>query len=58
MGLFTRLEKFDQKLTRGYARWGRWVWRMLIAIPVAYFFTVCRNINLGSSNWRSHIGDP
>ena len=37
MGLFTRLEKFDQKLTRGYARWGRWVWRMLIAIPVAYF---------------------
>ncbi len=25
MGLFTQLEKFDQKLTRGYARWGRWV---------------------------------
>ncbi|HIC4801951.1 TPA: DUF3304 domain-containing protein, partial [Salmonella enterica] len=24
MGLFTQLEKFDQKLTRGYARWGRW----------------------------------
>ncbi len=22
MGLFTQLEKFDQKLTRGYARWG------------------------------------
>ncbi len=40
MGLFTRLEKFDQKLTRGYARWGRWVWRMLIAIPVAYFYCV------------------
>lgn len=23
MGLFTQLEKFDQKLTRGYARWGQ-----------------------------------
>ena len=34
MGLFTRLEKFDQKLTRGYARWGHWVWRTLIVVPV------------------------
>nr|WP_276397985.1 hypothetical protein [Escherichia coli] len=34
MGLFTQLEKFDQKLTRGYARWGRWVWRTLIVVPV------------------------
>ncbi len=58
MGLFTRLEKFDQSL------------RVVMpagALGVAdansdprgiYFFTVCRNINLGSSNWRSHIGDP
>ncbi|EEY4449178.1 DUF3304 domain-containing protein [Escherichia coli] len=37
MGLFTQLEKFDQKLTRGYARWGRWVWRTLIVVPVLGF---------------------
>lgn len=51
MGLFTRLEKFDQKLTRGYARWGRWVWRMLIAIPVAYFL-LC----VGISIWGAPTG--
>lgn len=58
MGLFTRLEKFDQKLTRGYARWGALGVADANSDPRGLFFTVCRNINLGSSNWRSHIGDP
>ena len=57
MGLFTRLEKFDQKLTRGYARWGRWVWRMLIAIPVAYFL-LCVGISIWGAPTGGVIGDP
>ncbi|KEY59823.1 DUF3304 domain-containing protein [Serratia sp. DD3] len=26
MGFFTRLEKVDAAITRGYARWGKWMW--------------------------------
>ncbi|ENJ8303659.1 hypothetical protein AB2C14_004478, partial [Escherichia coli] len=51
MGLFTRLEKFDQKLTRGYARWGRWVWRMLIAVPVLVVLW-----NIGQAVWGGPRG--
>jgi hypothetical protein len=36
MGLFTRLEKIDGALNRGYARWGRWVWGSLLAAILAY----------------------
>lgn len=51
MGLFTRLEKFDQKLTRGYARWGHWVWRMLIAVPVLVVLW-----NIGQAVWGGPRG--
>ena len=51
MGLFTQLEKFDQKLTRGYARWGRWVWRMLIAVPVLVVLW-----NIGQAVWGGPRG--
>ena len=51
MGLFTQLEKFDQKLTRGYARWGRWVWRTLIVVPVLVVLW-----NIGQAVWGGPRG--
>jgi hypothetical protein len=36
MGLFTRLEKVDGAVNRGYARWGKWVWGSLLAAILAY----------------------
>ncbi|EAN4681861.1 DUF3304 domain-containing protein [Salmonella enterica] len=51
MGFFSQLEQFDQKLTRGYARWGRWVWRTLIAIPVLVVLW-----NIGQSVWGGPSG--
>lgn len=51
MGFFTRLEQFDQKLTHGYARWGRWVWRTLIVVPVAWLL-----LSVGMSIWGPPTG--
>lgn len=46
MGFFSQLEQFDRKLTRWYVRWGRWVWRILIAVPVLVVLW-----NLGQAVW-------
>ncbi|AKE59112.1 DUF3304 domain-containing protein [Citrobacter farmeri] len=51
MGFFSRLEQFDQKLTRGYARWGRWVWGGVIALPVLWFLW-----SVGMSLWGPPSG--
>lgn len=57
MGFFSQLEQFDRKLTRWYVRWGRWVWRILIAVPVLVVLW-----NLGQAVWgaerRRDTGDP
>ena len=51
MGFFSQLEQFDRKLTRWYVRWGRWVWRILIAVPVLVVLW-----NLGQAVWGGPRG--
>ncbi|EPN1928551.1 DUF3304 domain-containing protein [Cronobacter dublinensis] len=36
MGFYTRLEKIDAAVNRGYARWGKWIWRGL-SLPVVFY---------------------
>lgn len=36
MGLYSRLEKIDAAVNRGYARWGKWVWFGL-SLPVMIY---------------------
>ncbi|EPR9062378.1 DUF3304 domain-containing protein, partial [Cronobacter dublinensis] len=33
MGFYTRLEKIDAAVNRGYARWGKWIW-LGLSLPV------------------------
>lgn len=51
MGFFSQLEQFERKLTRWYVRWGRWVWRILIAVPVLVVLW-----NLGQAVWGGPRG--
>ncbi|ELY9421420.1 DUF3304 domain-containing protein [Cronobacter dublinensis] len=36
MGFYTRLEKIDAAVNRGYARWGKWIW-LGLSLPVVIY---------------------
>ncbi|MDK1251047.1 hypothetical protein QMS78_00790 [Cronobacter dublinensis] len=36
MGFYTRLEKIDAAVNRGYARWGKWIW-LGLSLPVVFY---------------------
>src|SRR5471030_180303 len=36
MGFFSRLNKVDDAVNKGYARWGKWIWGSLLAMVLAY----------------------
>ncbi|XNM48110.1 hypothetical protein ACLK17_23740 [Escherichia coli] len=57
-GAIYQLEKFDQKLTRGYVRWGRWVWRTLIVVPVLVVLSNIGQAVLGRTKRWSNYGNP
>ncbi|ELY6214183.1 hypothetical protein SNQ23_004082 [Cronobacter dublinensis] len=36
MGFYSRLEKIDAAVNRGYARWGKWIW-LGLSLPVVIY---------------------
>ncbi|EOY5375859.1 DUF3304 domain-containing protein [Cronobacter dublinensis] len=36
MGFYTRLEKIDAAVNRGYALWGKWIW-LGLSLPVVFY---------------------
>ena len=49
MGFFNAFDKIDSAVTRGYARWGKWLWGALL-LPVVIYF--------GWSVWAAVWGPP
>mgnify|MGYP003184679658 FL=1 len=49
MGFFNAFDKIDSAVTRGYARWGKWLWGALL-LPVVIY--------LGWSVWAAVWGPP
>jgi len=36
MGFFNAFDKVDAAVNRGYARWGKWIWGVLLAMVLSY----------------------